>query len=198
MQTPVRSLLDLLLPALSSPPPLNCYSLFRVPIYSRAGGSGFSIVVEGRPGASGAPVGDSTYREDLSALPDLQIIASRDLGNGSTANRTAPVRVSGLTGVTAVAANTDVYHGPLDSWAVVLDPPPEVAGKSLPVIEPTTLTPAANLSQPPHLEASDPCKGYFPNAADEDHGSDQKDQEHYFPVKTGKKPSIYHSSSPSD
>ena len=32
-------------------------------------------------------------------------------------------------GITTVAANSDVYHGPLDSWAVVLDPPPEVAGK---------------------------------------------------------------------
>ena len=46
---------------------------------------GAPATVEGRPGASGAPVGDSTYREDLSALPDLQIIASRDLGNGSAA-----------------------------------------------------------------------------------------------------------------
>ncbi|HVM95433.1 MAG TPA: hypothetical protein VMT89_03540, partial [Candidatus Acidoferrales bacterium] len=56
-----------------------------VPIYTRIGGSGFSIIVEGKPGPSGAALGDSTYTADLSGLPDLQIIASRNLGDGSSA-----------------------------------------------------------------------------------------------------------------
>ncbi len=53
------------------------------PVFVRFGGSGFFLVVEGRPGVSGAPVGLVTFREDLASLPDLQIVASRPLGNGS-------------------------------------------------------------------------------------------------------------------
>jgi hypothetical protein len=53
------------------------------PVFVRYGGSGFFLVVEGRPGASGAPVGLETFREDLASLPDLQIVSSRPLGNGS-------------------------------------------------------------------------------------------------------------------
>ncbi len=55
------------------------------PLFTRTGGSGFALVVEGRPGASGSPVGTSSYTEDLSGLPDLQIVTSRALGNGSSA-----------------------------------------------------------------------------------------------------------------
>lgn len=54
-----------------------------IPIYVRPTGAGFYIVVEGAPGPSGAPVGLSTFREDLASLPDLQIVASRALGDGS-------------------------------------------------------------------------------------------------------------------
>ena len=32
-------------------------------------------------------------------------------------------------GVTGVAVNTEHYKGPVDTWAVVLEPPPELAGK---------------------------------------------------------------------
>jgi hypothetical protein len=56
-----------------------------IPIYIRSAGSGFSIVVEGRRGPSGAAVGESTYREDVTDFPDLQIISSNALGNGSEA-----------------------------------------------------------------------------------------------------------------
>ena len=56
-----------------------------VPIFTRPSGSGFYLVVEGAPGISGAPVGLSTFREDLASLPDLQIVASRPLGDGSPA-----------------------------------------------------------------------------------------------------------------
>ncbi|MCX8070916.1 MAG: hypothetical protein N3C12_00495 [Candidatus Binatia bacterium] len=56
-----------------------------VPIYVRPAGAGFYIVVEGAPGVSGAPVGLSTFQEDLASLPDLQIVASRALGDGSLA-----------------------------------------------------------------------------------------------------------------
>jgi len=60
-----------------------------VPIYACRSllGFGFRIVVEGRPGSSGAPVGAVTFNSDPrdpSARPDIQIQANRDLGNGST------------------------------------------------------------------------------------------------------------------
>lgn len=58
------------------------------PIYTRTAGatgvaSGFALVVEGAPGASGAPVGVSAYDMSLSGFPDLIIQTSRDLGNGN-------------------------------------------------------------------------------------------------------------------
>ncbi len=56
-----------------------------IPVYVRPSGAGFYLVIEGAPGPSGAPVGLSTFREDLASLPDLQIVASRALGDGSTA-----------------------------------------------------------------------------------------------------------------
>jgi hypothetical protein len=55
-----------------------------VPIYERLAASGFSLVVEGRPGAKGVPLGTSSLSSDVNQLPDLQIEVSRDLGNGST------------------------------------------------------------------------------------------------------------------
>ncbi len=63
-----------------------------VNFFVRPVGAAFSIVVEGKPGASGAALGVSTYQADLTDFPDLQILASRDLGNGSTdvCDRTAP------------------------------------------------------------------------------------------------------------
>ncbi|GIW39906.1 MAG: hypothetical protein KatS3mg076_0483 [Candidatus Binatia bacterium] len=58
------------------------------PIYERILGFGFIVVVEGRPGPDGVPVGNSTFRHvpgDPLTRPDLQIVADRPLGNGSPA-----------------------------------------------------------------------------------------------------------------
>jgi hypothetical protein len=57
----------------------------QIPFFQRLTGSAFSIVVEGRPGPSGAPVGTSAYDATRQSLPDLQVVVSRPLGNGSTA-----------------------------------------------------------------------------------------------------------------
>jgi hypothetical protein len=54
-----------------------------IPIYERPFGSGFSIVVEARPGTSGRPVGQSTF--NVFGCPDLQIQVTNPLGNGSFA-----------------------------------------------------------------------------------------------------------------
>lgn len=59
-----------------------------IPIFERPLGFGFIIVVEGRRGADNIPVGASTFNYEPSnpnVLPDLQMIASRPLGNGSLA-----------------------------------------------------------------------------------------------------------------
>jgi hypothetical protein len=57
-----------------------------IPIYLRPSGFGFSLVVEGRPGATGGPLGTSSFSsEDVDQLPDLQVEVSRKLGDGSTA-----------------------------------------------------------------------------------------------------------------
>lgn len=58
-----------------------------VPIYERPR-FGFFLVVEGQPGATGARMGTSAYEwdpDDPSELPDVQVIVSRPLGNGSAA-----------------------------------------------------------------------------------------------------------------
>ena len=58
------------------------------PIFERAVGSGFVIVVEAAAGTSRARPGDSTFDydpEDPTVLPDLQIESNRDLGDGSAA-----------------------------------------------------------------------------------------------------------------
>lgn len=54
-------------------------------IYPRPNGNGFSLVVEGMPGLSGAAVGNSAYQPSLTSLPDLQVEVSNPLGNGSSA-----------------------------------------------------------------------------------------------------------------
>jgi hypothetical protein len=56
------------------------------PIYVRPFGFSFSLVVEGKPGPSRRPVGLNAFRSDLedaTVRPDLEIIVSRPLGNGS-------------------------------------------------------------------------------------------------------------------
>lgn len=71
-----------------------------VPIFTRPLGAGFTLVIEGKPGSSGRPVGSLTYRSDLAALPDLQIVASRELGDGSP--RVCDLRPPEAGGVPAV------------------------------------------------------------------------------------------------
>lgn len=53
------------------------------PVFVRPFGSGFSLIVEARPGVSHRPVGTYAYRPG--ALPDLQMILSRAIGDGSPA-----------------------------------------------------------------------------------------------------------------
>ncbi|HYD48148.1 MAG TPA: hypothetical protein VEB21_07370, partial [Terriglobales bacterium] len=75
------------------------------PVYSRPFGSGFSLVIEAKPGTNDIEVGDSSYDADLDSLPDLQIASSRDLGNGSAAVCDDPQTIPG--GVPAAAGFDD-------------------------------------------------------------------------------------------
>lgn len=80
-----------------------------VPIYTRVAGvtgvaSGFALVVEGRPGRSGAAVGVSSYESSLTSFPDLVIQASRDLGNGSALVCDDPITMPG--GVPAISPSS--------------------------------------------------------------------------------------------
>lgn len=57
-------------------------------VFRRSSTSGFIIYIEGRPGASGLPIGTellNTKSGDPTRQPDLQIESSRDLGDGSVA-----------------------------------------------------------------------------------------------------------------
>ncbi len=57
------------------------------PIFERRFGQAFSIVVEARPGGDGVPVGFSAYDydpENPTIRPDLQVLLSRPIGDGST------------------------------------------------------------------------------------------------------------------
>jgi len=63
-----------------------------VPIYTRAVGGSFRIVVEAAPGASGGLPGSRAFEPDGTTPPALQIGSSRPLGNGSpeVCDRTPP------------------------------------------------------------------------------------------------------------
>ena len=54
----------------------------QIPIFQPTFGFGFSIIVEAKPGASHARVGNSTY--DPFGTPDLQVQVTRPLGDGSS------------------------------------------------------------------------------------------------------------------
>jgi hypothetical protein len=57
-----------------------------VPIYERSSGSGFSLVLEARPGGTKSDLDPSTFNSnpaDPRVLPGLQVEASRQLGDGS-------------------------------------------------------------------------------------------------------------------
>jgi len=58
------------------------------PIFQRGLGQSSRLVVEARPGENRRPVGTEAFRhdpDDASVLPDLQVILSQPLGNGSAA-----------------------------------------------------------------------------------------------------------------
>lgn len=58
------------------------------PIYERSLGYLFTVVVEAKPGPSRRPVGVNAFRYDPSdptSRPDIEIIVSRQLGDGSSA-----------------------------------------------------------------------------------------------------------------
>lgn len=86
------------------------------PVYERPFGSGFSIVLEAQPGGAGTALGLSTFQwnpGDPSVLPDLAIVSSRPLGNGSTeVCDDQPPRLGGV---------------PAAQWVSVLPPPQEIA-----------------------------------------------------------------------
>jgi len=57
-----------------------------VPVYTNFVGSGFMVVIEGKPGFSDLEVGKSIFRhepDDPTARPDLEIQVDRPLGDGS-------------------------------------------------------------------------------------------------------------------
>ena len=73
------------------------------PLYISPIGSGFMIVVEAKPGASGYDVGRRTFAHvanDPTVRPDLEIEATRNLGDGSPAvcDRRRP-QIGGIPGV---------------------------------------------------------------------------------------------------
>lgn len=73
------------------------------PVYIRTSSRGFTFYAEGRPGLSGLPVATQLLNSrpnDASRQPDLQVLSSRNLGNGSAAvcDRSLPV-VGGVPAV---------------------------------------------------------------------------------------------------
>lgn len=57
------------------------------PLYDVTTGADFSVVIEGRPGSSGEAVGTQAFTwdaEDPTVLPDLQVLISQALGDGSS------------------------------------------------------------------------------------------------------------------
>lgn len=74
------------------------------PVYVRVAGAGFFIVVEAKPGTSGRPPGvnlDNSDPTNPGARPDLQLIANRNLGNGSPTICDAPPNspIGGVPGI---------------------------------------------------------------------------------------------------
>lgn len=74
-----------------------------VATYLSSVGSGFMLVIEGKPGLSGLDPGRSVYSyepDDPSKRPDLQVESSRDLGDGSPAvcDRRRP-NLGGIPGI---------------------------------------------------------------------------------------------------
>lgn len=72
------------------------------PAYQLENGAEFFVVIEGRPGSSGEPVGTQAFNwnpADPNVLPDLQVLVERPLGDGSPAVcDTAPPTPGGVPG----------------------------------------------------------------------------------------------------
>jgi len=74
-----------------------------LPLYITRSGSGFILVIEGKPGLSGHEVGRRLFVHvpgDPNERADLELQASRDLGNGSAevCDRTRP-KIGGVPGI---------------------------------------------------------------------------------------------------
>lgn len=78
------------------------------PIYIRPFGFGLSLIVEGRPGPNRVPVGRSGY-DAAGGLPDLQMILSRAIGDGSevVCDRLPPL-VGGVPATTPFGFSDDL------------------------------------------------------------------------------------------
>ncbi len=77
---------------------------FGNPVYTRLFGAGFFLFVEAKAGASGSPPDTRTLASisDPSMRPDVQIIFSRNLGNGSADvcdKGPAPALIGGVPGI---------------------------------------------------------------------------------------------------
>jgi hypothetical protein len=53
------------------------------PVYARPLPQGFFIVIEAKPGSGARAVGQTTFSDSPETLPNLQIVVSRPLGDGS-------------------------------------------------------------------------------------------------------------------
>ncbi len=74
-----------------------------IPTYVSGGGSGFMLIVEGKPGASGLDPARRIFAyvpDDPKSRPDLEIEADHDLGDGSPAvcDRSRP-KIGGIPGI---------------------------------------------------------------------------------------------------
>lgn len=76
------------------------------PIFVRPFGSGMTLIVEGAPGLNRRPVGSSAFR--TAGLPDLEIILSNALGDGSrVVCDTMPPNAGGVPATVPFAFNDD-------------------------------------------------------------------------------------------
>jgi hypothetical protein len=85
------------------------------PIFERPFGYGFSIVIEGKRGPNNKQPGVSTF-EDF-ARPDLQIIVSRPLGNGSSTVCDNMLPVIGGVPASASFAETQAISNAINDFA---------------------------------------------------------------------------------
>ncbi|MBI3783232.1 MAG: hypothetical protein HY270_07510 [Deltaproteobacteria bacterium] len=93
-----------------SPLPPDDYDDQGRPVYNRDGGAGFLMVFEARPGSSRKDVGTLAYNydpTDPTVVPDLEVLLSRALGDGSTAvcDKTRP-NIGGVPGVPSLSFDT--------------------------------------------------------------------------------------------